>query len=123
MKRISTLDNQGEASKHRKVSYSTFQKWKTELDKECNTLPWLECETSGVGSKKSVVKLKCMVCVQFQSKIEGRNYSDMWVSVANSICTSNIKDHSRSEQHAHAMMLPKRSLGQDPCLYAPIDDV
>ena len=37
----------------------------------------LDCETSGVGAKKTVEKLKCKVCIQYQSNIEGRrNYSD-----------------------------------------------
>ena len=73
-------DSATSSSKKRQVSFATFQKWKMELDRECKTLSWLDCETSGVGSKKSVVKLKCKVCVQYQTKIEGRrNYSDKWV--------------------------------------------
>ena len=79
MKRLSsdTLSSDSSAAKRRKVSLATYQKWKTEMDQDCNTLSWLDCETSGAGAKKSVEKLKCKVCVQFQSKIEGRrNYSD-----------------------------------------------
>ena len=40
------------ASKRRKVSHATFLKWKVELDKECHTMSWLECETAGVGTEK-----------------------------------------------------------------------
>lgn len=59
------------------------------------------------------------------SKIEGRrNYSDKCVSGADSIRTSNIKDHSHSDQHAHAMMLLKKdhaqAKGLDASCYAPI---
>ncbi len=105
----SQADSAPPPAKKRLVSLATFQEWKTELDKEYHTLSWLDCVTSGVGTKKSVVKLKCKVCVQFQAKIVGRrNYSDKWISGADSIRSSNIKDHSHSDQHAHAMMLLKR---------------
>ena len=121
----SQLDSDAPPSKKGQVSVATFQKWKMELDKECHTLSWLDCEVSGVGSKKSVIKLKCKVCVQFQDKIVGRrNYSDKWVNGADSIRTSNIKDHSHSDQHAHAMILLKKDQAQAKGLqtssYAPI---
>lgn len=59
------------------VSFSTHQKQKTELEKDFQTISWLDCEMSGVGVKKTVVKLKCTVCMNFESKIEGRrNYSE-----------------------------------------------
>lgn len=124
MKRLSS-DSQASASKRRKVSHATFLKWKTELDKECQTLSWLDCETAGVGAKKTVVKLLCKACVRFQSKIEGRrNYSDKWISGADSVRNSNIKDHSGSDQHTHAMMLLRKeqaaSRGLDTSSYAPI---
>ena len=112
-------------AKKRRVSLATYQKWKGDLDKDCHTLSWLDCETCGTGAKKTVDKLKCKVCSQFQSKIEcRRNYSEKWVSGADPIRTSNIRDHSRSDQHAHAMMLLKKkqaqSVGLDATEYAPI---
>jgi hypothetical protein len=54
-------------SKHH-YSFSTYQKWKTEKDNECQILSWLVCETSGVGAKKSAVKLKYKECMQIPSK-------------------------------------------------------
>lgn len=125
MKRQSSADPPALPDKKRLVSLVTFQKWKTELEKECHTLSWLACETTGVGAKKSVVKLRCSVCVQYQSRIEGRrNYSSKWIDGADSIRSSNIKDHSRSDQHAHAMMLLKRDKaraeGREASSYAPI---
>ena len=33
--------------KRRSVSYSTYSKWRGELDKECQTLSWLDCECTG----------------------------------------------------------------------------
>ena len=73
--------------KQRKVSLAIHQKWKTEMDQECNALSWLDCETSGAGAKKTVKKLKCKVCIQSEGR---RNYSDKWVSGADSIWTSTV---------------------------------
>lgn len=110
MKRSST-DSESTTSdpKRRKVSYSTYQKWKVELDRECNTLTWLDCDTSGSGTKKTVEKLKCTVCIKYASVIQGRrNYGSEWINGADSVRSSNIKDHHKSDQYAHAMMLFKK---------------
>ena len=78
------------------------------MDKDCNTLSWLECGTSSTAGKKTVEKLMCKVCIQFQSKINGRRSdSDKWISGASSVRTSNMRDHSKSDQDAHAMLLLK----------------
>ena len=71
------------------------------------------------------MKLKCKVCVNFQPKIAGQsNYSDKWIVGADSLHTSDIKDHSRTDQHNHAIWLLKkdqsRSAGLGPQSYAPI---
>ena len=65
------------------------------------------------------------MCIQYQSSVKGRrNYSDKWVLGADSVRTSNIQDHSCSEQHAHAMLLLIKSQAQagglDASAYAPI---
>ena len=92
--------------KRRSVSYSTFNKWRGELDKECQTLSWLDCEFIGKGAKRVVEKLKCNVCIRYKSRIESRrNYSDKWLMGADSVRTSNIRDHARSDQHIHAMSI------------------
>jgi hypothetical protein len=68
MKRlVSSSSTDSTAAKRRKVS----QKWNIELDKKCHTLSWHE--TSGVGMNKMVERLKCKVCIEFQSAIEGRH--------------------------------------------------
>ena len=71
-------DEEGEASKKRTVLFSTFQKWKAELDKEHQTMTWLECEAAtNTAGKRVVDKLKCKVCTTFKNQIQGkRNYSD-----------------------------------------------
>ena len=56
-----------------------------------------------------VSKLKCGVCVKFQSVIERRrNYYDKWITGVDSVRTSNIRDHAKTDQHKHAMMLLKK---------------
>ena len=76
-----SLEGEASSSKQRRtVSYSTFQKWKTELDKDCQTVTWLECDKTATGT---VTALKCGICIRFQSAIERRrNYSDRWVRVS-----------------------------------------
>ncbi len=62
MKRLSSSTGTSDSSsttepKRRIVSLATYQNWRSELDKELQTLSWLDCATSGVGSKKTVDKL------------------------------------------------------------------
>ena len=100
--------------KKRKVTYVTFQKWKREFDKECKTVTWLDCESSVEDGTKVVRKLKCTVCLKFRSNIlHKRNFSDRWPLGADSVRTSNIRDHTRSEQHAHAMNLLEKERTSD----------
>ena len=76
------------SAKKRSVAHSTFVNWQAELD----------CEVSMSGAKKIVAKLKCKVCVKFESKIAGRrNYSNKWIVGADSVRTSNIKEHARTD--------------------------
>ncbi len=121
----SDLQSGSNEPKRRLVGYSTFQKWRQELDKECGTVSWLDCDTNSTGAKKTATKLKCKMCIKFKNKICGRrNYSDKWVVGADSVRTSNIKDHARTDQHQHAMTLLAKehaeAKGQGPASYAPI---
>ena len=84
------------SAKKRSVAHSTFVKWQAELDR-MSGMSWLNCEVSMSGAKKIVAKLKCKVCVKFESKIAGRrNYSNKWIVRADSVRTSNIKEHARA---------------------------
>ena len=72
-----------------------------------------------------VTALKCGICIRFQSAIERRqSYSDKWVVGAKSLCTSNIRDHAKTDQKQHAMMLWKKQQaavkGLGPYSYVPI---
>ena len=53
-----------------------------------------------------------------------RNFSYKWIDGADSIRTSNIKDHALSQQHVNAMTLLKKEQaeekGLDISTYAPI---
>ena len=37
-----------------------------------------------------------------------RNFSDRWIGGADSVRTSDVKDHAQSDQHTHAMLLLKK---------------
>ena len=80
----------------------------------------------GLNVKKLLQgQLKCGICIRFQSAIERRrNYSDKWVVGAESVRTSNIKDHAKTDQHQHAMMLWKKqqatAKGLGPPAYSPL---
>ena len=90
--------SKGSDASKRKVQYSTFQKWQREFDRECKTITWLDCETVVEGGTKVVKKLKCKVCAKFRSQILCKqNFSDRWISGADSVRTSNIRDHASSE--------------------------
>ena len=111
--------------KKRKVAYSTYQKWRSELDRDCHTVTWLDCDTEVSGKKKIVTKLRCSVCSKFKTSIATRrNFSEKWLLGAESVRTSNIRDHAKADQHTHAMTLLKREharmSGSDPTAYAPI---
>ena len=53
--------------KRQSVSYSTYSKCRGELDKECQTLSWLDCDFVTKGVKRVVEKLKCSVCIRYKS--------------------------------------------------------
>ena len=121
----SSSDESAPESKKRKVAYSTYQKWKTELDHDCQTITWLDCDTEVSGEKKIVTRLRCAVCSKFKASITTRrNFSEKWLWGAESVRTSNIRDHAKADQHTHAMTLLKREharkSGSDPTSYAPI---
>ena len=87
----------------RQVSIVTFERWKSQFDREHQSLLWLCCEKD--PSDRTIVStLFCQVCRQYESKIEGmRNYSAAWVNGSANHKTSNIVDHAKSEQHSAAM--------------------
>ena len=55
-------------TKKRKVTFNTFKKWKTEMDKECQTITctWLDCDSELVGTTTIAKKIRCIVCTKIQ---------------------------------------------------------
>ena len=123
-RRRDTQDEAG-ATKKRRVDYATFQKWQRDLDREYQTMSWLDSSSEKECGKKVVTQLKCKVCSDFVERIRGRkNFSDKWIVGADSLRVSNVRDHAQNDQHTHAMSLLKKqraeSAGLGPSSYAPI---
>ena len=122
-RRCDSQEEERSTKKH--VTHETFKKWQRDFDRECQTMTWLDCEIKKDGGKTFVDKLKCKVCAEFGDKFRGKkNFSDRWISGADSVHTSNVRDHARNDQYAHAMLLLKKrraeSSGLGPASYAPI---
>ena len=123
MKRAEAIT--GPDPKRRKVSYDTFTKWQRDLDKNFQTVTWLECQCENDFGKKIVSKISCSLCKKYHNYIRGRkNFSEKWITGAESLRTSNIRDHAQSEQHKHALSLLKKEQarieGVSCTSYAPI---
>ena len=87
-------------STKRKVTFSTYQKWRRDFDIGLKTVTWMDCATE-TSARKTYVK-----CAKYKSRIIARrNYSDRWINGAHSLRTSTIRDHAKSEQHQHAMSI------------------
>ena len=108
------------------MKYDTYKKWIVDYDRELQTMTWLNCETEVQRGEKFVTKLKCKVCLAYRERLVGRkNFNDKWINEgADSVQTTNFRDHAKSDQHIHAMNLHKKQLatdkGQGPASYAPI---
>ena len=112
-------------AKRRKVKHDTYQKWLKQYDRECQTVTWLDCETSIDGGVKLMTKLKCRVCTKYRDRILGqKNFSDKWISGADSVRTTNVVDQAKSDQHVHTMNLLRKEQAQPQgasvASYAPI---
>ena len=105
-------------TKKRRVDYATFQKWQRDLDREYQTMTWLDCSSEKERGKKVVVQLKCKVCSDFVEKIRGRkNFSEKWIVGADSVRVSNVRDHAQNDQHTHTVcMYAKHMVILQQCL-------
>ena len=103
------MQDEAGAIKKRRIDYATFQKWQRDLDREYQTMSWLDCSSEKERGKKVVTQLKCKVCSEFVERIRGRkNFSDKWIVGADSVRVSNVRDHAQNDQHTHAMSLLKK---------------
>ena len=110
--------------KKRKVTVTTFNKWKREFDREHNTLSWLCCDVSA-EDKTLVEVLRCEVCTKHEGAMTGmKNFSKVWITGSSNQKTSNIFDHATSKQHRAAMVRVRadaaRASNQPVTSYAPI---
>ena len=69
--------------------------------------------------------LKCRACTEFRDRIlSQKNFSDKWISGADSVHTTNVVDHAKSYQHVHAMNLLRKqqtqAQGMSVATYTPI---
>ena len=112
------------SSKKRKVTVTTFNKWKTQFERDHNTLSWLQCDIS--KEDKTVVEtLWCEVCKKHEGKITGmKNFSRAWITGSSNQKTSNIVNHATSEQHRASMTRVRaeaaKASNQPLTTYSPI---
>ena len=113
MKRLRDSSAEESSSKRREVTFFTYKKWLTELDRSHQTISWLDCDTRLIEGKRVVTKLKCRICAKHKARISGRkHFSPKWIEGAESIRTSNIRDHANADQHIHAMEIEQREQAQ-----------
>ena len=109
-------------TKKRRVDYATFQKWQRDLDREYQTMTWLDCSSEKERGKKVVVQLKCKVCSGFVEKIRGRkNFSEKWIVGADSVRVSNVRDHAQNDQHTHTVCMYAEAHGNIATMSADSD--
>ena len=110
--------------KKRKVTVTTFNKWKREFDREHNTLSWLCCDVSA-EDKTLVEVLRCEVFTKHEGAMTAmKNFSKVWITGSSNQKTSNSFDHATSKQHRAAMVRVRadaaRASNQPVTSYAPI---
>ena len=105
-------------AKKRAVHRRTVEKWITENDRAMNTATWLKFE---MADRDHVAVLKCVVCSQFNAKLESmRNYRPAFIDGTSNVRTSTFKEHAYTDMHCRAMILFKKERAANPCDYAPI---
>ena len=66
----------------------------------------------------------CKLCIKLQIKYVAGEFIKKWINSADSVRTSNVRDHAQSDQHTHAMGLLHKEkaqfLGQNSASYTPI---
>ena len=62
MKRASSSETAlAPEAKKRKCMYATFSKWKVDMDKECRTVSWLDCDTRSRQAQGGVTPIDSIV--------------------------------------------------------------
>ena len=95
----------GESSKKakRQVTVATVNKWKSQFEREHETLLWLGCDEDA-DNKFLIAVLWCQACRTHERSITGlKNFSRAWIVGSTNQKISNVADHAKSEQHHTAM--------------------
>ena len=82
------------SSKKRNITVTTFNKWKSQFERDYSTLSWLRCDVSK-EDKTAVETLWCEACRKHEDRITGmKNFSKAWINGSCNQKTSNIVDHA-----------------------------
>ena len=101
-KRCESLGKNSSASK-RQETVTTCEKWQREFDRDYQTLLWLRYDVD-TANRSLVDTLWCEVCRTYQARIRYKRYfSALWVTGSTNHKSSNIANHSKSEQHITCM--------------------
>ena len=89
----------------RQVSKETFLKWQRTYEREHQSMACLRADMDE-EDKSVVLTLWCVVCRKYEGRICGQKiFSKAWIDGSTNHKTSNITDHTCSEQHKSAMTL------------------
>ena len=118
-RRAESVEAASSAVKKRAVTAKIVEKWKTDHDRELDTLTWL---TYKMADRNHVDSMSCSVCTCFRAKIQGmRNFSQAFIEGTQNLRASSFKDQAASEMHKRLWMLLKKEQSTDVCQYALID--
>ena len=108
----------------RQVSKDTFLKWQRTYEREHQSMAWLRADMDK-EDRSTVSTLWCFVCRKYKERICGqKNFSKAWIDGSTNHKTSNLTDHTCSEQHKSSMALFRKDQAKskhDPITtYSPI---
>ena len=87
----------------RQVTIVTFNKWKTQFEREHQTLSWLRCDPDG-EDKERVATLWCQACRTHERSITSmKNFSRAWIVVRPTKKQAILLTYATCEQHRCAM--------------------
>ena len=74
---VESVEDASSVVKKRAVTAKTVEKWKTDHDRELDTLTWL---TYKMADRNHVDSMSCSVCTRLRAKIQGmRNFSPAFI--------------------------------------------
>ena len=87
----------------RQVTVATFNKWRSDFEREYQTLAWLRHDVDR-QDRALVDVLWCEACRSQEAGIAGmKHFSRVWITGSTNHRTSSVVDHATSEQHRAAM--------------------